>query len=864
MFDPTTAFPNTRYLPPELVDQILQDSSLTRADLARCSLVNRDFLHGVRPVLYVELTVTTICPTLGEGYWLDNATLSLFRTLLNEPSLSQYARKASFRAVQPGKREEEETGVYSGSTYKNCGEVVEQVLEMLPQLESLDLDAFVWNSTSTKEMILARGLQWREIVVEIALLEEDMDGNRRTWSKLPNLKRLRCGFIYGDPDDTLPLPDHLEVLDITSSYAQDFPLSLSPGSQLRILRAVLSNSKLQHLGHMRQLRHLYLFIGYNYSPGCLSLEALNALSRLPLLESLSVEYEHPTQQNNSVVQPLFQYLPRSLQRLDFPRCIPFDALTQLLRPDETAQVQILGFGQSPSWNALSHEDFRGRIEQLRRICEEKRIAIERIELRGDIFPLKNYLDSLIIRLTLRSLAHTSSNTFISPSPFFSDNNSREGGDCLDRSTVLPQITSFELGRKSGCDQSQPQSSKIRFTHSPHSSFALDLPRSFVTMFDTTLTLSIPRSTPYLPPELVGQILQDSSLSKSDLARCCLINHDFLHSARPLLYAELTVTTIYLCLSEECWLDNATSSLFRTVSMNPSLGQYARKVGFRASYPEKEGDSVYIGPSYDDCGLVVERALEMLPLLESLDLDGHVLMSDHAKEMVFSRGPQWRELVVDGTLLEEDTDGNRRTWSKLRNLKKLRCKVVNDNSGDASPIPDHLEVLNITSSYPQDITLSLTPGSRLRILRVTLSNSKLQHLAYMRQLQHLYVFAGADTGSLSLETLNALSRLPLLESLSVEYYHPATLNRSLIVALLHRLPHSLLRLNFPQCIPFDGLSDFLQTDAPQFRILGLGRTSSWNKLPPAEFEECKTRLSEICKGKGILIERVILRKAIFLV
>jgi len=382
------------------------------------------------------------------------------------------------------------------------------------------------------------------------------------------------------------------------------------------------------------------------------------------------------------------------------------------------------------------------------------------------------------------------------------------------------------------------------------------------MSDSALPLSY---TPYLPPELVDQILQDSSLSKSDLARCCLINRDFLHSARPLPYAALEIL-ITRADDTACWrLDRGTELLFQTLSETPSLRQCARKASLIADFIDEEEIEVYSGLGYDDCGKAVERALAILPRLETLDVDAHLWSSDHAKKPILARGLQWRDLATDGILLAEDVDGNRRTWSKLRDLKKLRCDIINLDAGDTTPLPDHIEVLDITYPCPWKFTLSLSPQSQLRILRGILSDSKLQHLGYMSKLRHLYLFINYYTSVLSSETLSSLSRLPLLESLSVEYYRPTSLDRSLILALLHRLPPSLRRLDFPRYIPFEALTQSRKNDDnSQFQILGIAQTreQNWNVMGDNEFEECANRLSEICKEKGIVIERIDPREDIF--
>ncbi|GAA5836969.1 hypothetical protein JCM5353_001707 [Sporobolomyces roseus] len=373
--------------------------------------------------------------------------------------------------------------------------------------------------------------------------------------------------------------------------------------------------------------------------------------------------------------------------------------------------------------------------------------------------------------------------------------------------------------------------------------------------------SPPHST--LPPELIDQILQDSSLSNSDLARCCLVNKNFQDLARPVLYHSVKVQFI-LNYERQRWLDRITQLLFRTLSNEPSLGRNARTVIFLAQYTDDEDSSVRL---LDDYGLAVEQALEMLPLVESVDVDAHVWNSDYAEEMIFNRGLQWKEIAVDGILLDEDTDGNWRTWSELPNLRKLRCAVTYGGPDHTTPIPDHLEVLDITNLFAQDFPLSVSPESQLRILRVILSDSKLQHLGYMRQLRHLYLFIKHDTSALLSETFNALSRLPLLESLSVKYDRPTSLDLRVIHSLCHHLPQSLLRLDFPRCIPFDHLTQFLKNDDnSQFQILGIAQTRerNWNDLSDDELEGSVGGLSEICEEKGIVLERVEPREDIFLV
>ncbi|GAA5828023.1 hypothetical protein JCM5353_007667 [Sporobolomyces roseus] len=369
-------------LPPELIHQILQDSSLSKSNLARCCLVNRVFLHSARPLLYAEITVSFTRINKNNEWGLDRATELLFQTLSETPLLGRYARKLSFLA-DPKSKGEEETDVYSGLRCVNYGEVVEQALGMLPLLESVDLGAHLSDSDHVKEIVFNRGSQWKEIAVDDVLLYQNADGNRRTWSELPNLRKLRCKIVSFDSGDTSSIPDHLEVLDIIHPSSRHFPLSLSPQSQLRVLRVIPFNSTLQHLGYMRQLRHLYL--SADCAPGSLSLETLTALSRLPLLESLSVEYRGSTQRHDNTIRSLLHHVPSSLHRLAFPHCIPFEALTQFFQSDETRQIQTLGLDRRlPRYN-LRHEESRRRMEQLRVICEEKGIAIGYVDLREDIF-----------------------------------------------------------------------------------------------------------------------------------------------------------------------------------------------------------------------------------------------------------------------------------------------------------------------------------------------------------------------------------------------------------------------------------------------------------------------------------------------
>ncbi|GAA5886573.1 hypothetical protein JCM16303_006614 [Sporobolomyces ruberrimus] len=108
-----------------------------------------------------------------------------------------------------------------------------------------------------------------------------------------------------------------------------------------------------------------------------------------------------------------------------------------------------------------------------------------------------------------------------------------------------------------------------------------------------------RTAPYLPPEIIDEILQQAELDKEDLARCCLVNGTWLDSGQKSLYAHVTFIVLHhvddtfeTCCDDEPeeesrYTPSARSSkLLSTLRSNGNLGRFAKTFEFCG----KEGSS----------------------------------------------------------------------------------------------------------------------------------------------------------------------------------------------------------------------------------------------------------------------------------
>jgi len=355
-----------------------------------------------------------------------------------------------------------------------------------------------------------------------------------------------------------------------------------------------------------------------------------------------------------------------------------------------------------------------------------------------------------------------------------------------------------------------------------------------------------RQVPPLPNELISQILQSPRLSKSDLARCCLVNRRVLHLSRSWLYHTVTL----LCFrgeSENNWYFSDTSRLLlRTLESNVALSQKVLRVKLKSRRDQTSGgtNATLKCASFSKALTFI---LDTLPELVSLELDGWIWERQETSNAIREYGHRWEGLHM--RIAKVLTLGRR--WSDLPNLKELDCAQLSRRRQYDEPIPVSLEVLKINGNRPE--ILRGSPNSRLRILHVVGSPETLSHIGDFQELQHLHIFRGLECQPLlPSSAFSAFSQLAHLRSLSLALWSVGdpTLT-STLPGLLAHLPASLDRLDFPERTPIEILSAYFNLEiSPPFRFL---RYSLWKYQDKTEKHCSMAHLANLVWSKGVRIE-----------
>lgn len=360
-----------------------------------------------------------------------------------------------------------------------------------------------------------------------------------------------------------------------------------------------------------------------------------------------------------------------------------------------------------------------------------------------------------------------------------------------------------------------------------------------------------RRIPFLPNELISQILQSSRLSKSDLARCCLVNRRFLHLSQSRLYYTVTV---YFSRgesdrgeSEDDWYFSDTSRLLlRTLESNVALSQKVSRVKIR-SRRDQTSSGMNVTLKCAPLSKALTFVFDMLPKLVSLELERWFWERQETNNAIREYGHRWEGLHM--RIAKVLTQGRR--WSDLPNLKELDCAQLSRRPQYDEPIPISLEVLNINGNRPE--TLRGSPGSRLKFLRVVGSPETLSDIGDFPELQHLHIFRGLECQPLlPSSAFSAFSHLAHLRSLSLALWSVGdpTLT-STLPGLLAHLPHSLDRLDFPERTPIEILSAYFKLEiSPPFRFL---RYSLWKYQDKTEKHCSIAQLGNLAWSKGVRIE-----------
>jgi len=348
----------------------------------------------------------------------------------------------------------------------------------------------------------------------------------------------------------------------------------------------------------------------------------------------------------------------------------------------------------------------------------------------------------------------------------------------------------------------------------------------------------------LPTELISQILQSPRLSKSDLARCCLVNHEFLLLAQRQMYR-----AAYICLPKIStpafpqWLFSPSSHLlFRTLEGNVGLRRHVRKLSMKASNIKTRDVPATLRLTSGSVSGVFRILIEMLPRLDSLKFDAETWQS--VRSLVFSRRNQWKTVSISiSTIFRQD-----QTWCDLPNLQELECHGFREKETMDISIPSSLQVLRINKNDPQ--ILKGSPNSQLRILHVVGSPETLSNIGDFPELQHLHIFRGLECQPLlPSSAFSAFSQLSHLRSLSLALWSVGDpILSATLPSLLAHLPRSLDRLDFPERTPIEILSTYFQTSTFRpFRCLGYSRNKYQDET------ETIAQLVNLAFSKGVGLE-----------
>ncbi|GAA5850693.1 hypothetical protein JCM5353_004643 [Sporobolomyces roseus] len=372
------------------------------------------------------------------------------------------------------------------------------------------------------------------------------------------------------------------------------------------------------------------------------------------------------------------------------------------------------------------------------------------------------------------------------------------------------------------------------------------------------------SLPSFPNEVVTTILENPGLSQTDLLNCCRVCKHFVALAQPILFRHVYVLcggpTILEDEERGYVLGDSTKLLLRSLSGNPKLRQYPRKItiddfteeGEWESDEEADNGGYYsFSSEFDDPSTPLKRALPLMPKLCAMKVDEVIWRSELVRDVVFNRGQRWKEIDVGGELLTEGNDA--REWSALPNIRKVKCAELQHGGLPNRPLPRGLQTLD-TSLIPPPIEDPSSPiDSQLRVLHAPLSVDTLNRIPGYQHLQYLSLLQKwGDFGPLSSSTLSNFGTLPSLRFLSICIDHESAQTSGTLSSILRHLPPLLQYLEFPCLVPFNELNAFLQAKTytcPRVLRLKSSYACAANRV------EDLNALTAICLEREIKIEYI---------
>ncbi|GAA5995595.1 hypothetical protein JCM5350_005677 [Sporobolomyces pararoseus] len=355
-------------LPPELIDEILDQECLSKSDLARCCLVSHQFLYSSRPALYSTLSFDMIeYHDYGTvfSYARAESTCLLLSTLRSSPAL-RIAHTLIF--VSKGTCLDDSQLPELRATRQLTKEMALEFLRLLPSVHRLSFPDVLFSNFEMEGSIYLEGTRWSELNLRLALAGSEL----RASSTLTAIERLTCGVLAGNGMKVLYLPPSLKSLEIGTVGVDILSIGNASKSSLESLSLNATGlSKIYNIQHLPKLKRLRVVFKTAQS---LPSRVPTFVNHLRSLSTLTLHLEHPASMIGVV--PFLSQLPPSLTRLDLPRYAPLEELLDFINSGNSGRISTIGLWKH--WQDAS-SGVVSMIVKIEEACERKDIRLVRIE-----------------------------------------------------------------------------------------------------------------------------------------------------------------------------------------------------------------------------------------------------------------------------------------------------------------------------------------------------------------------------------------------------------------------------------------------------------------------------------------------------
>jgi len=328
------------------------------------------------------------------------------------------------------------------------------------------------------------------------------------------------------------------------------------------------------------------------------------------------------------------------------------------------------------------------------------------------------------------------------------------------------------------------------------------------------TLSTIHTIPTLPTELVDEILTVETLSKSDLARCCLVSKLFLPTSRKQLYNQLV-----LFYGPDQGNRHGTRSvlLYSTKSTTLLLDTLRQHAVLRSLPSALMIKRIIFGEYVEEVGAhdmnLIETALRLVPNVKHLQLDDHFSSRQYLDSCGLGTNINITCLEICQLPLE--------VVPSLRNLRKLKVLFqfrinVNEGSSDWEPLLPDLEVLDLPplTQFPSPHFIS----QQLKALSVSLEPHRFLDLSLLPHLESLWLdldsYRKELVRDLDLASLKELKVLFLSDFAFADTDSSSSLDDAAFFDQLIAFPPlQKICIAFPSLVPWTSLIRHLESPSP---------------------------------------------------